>query len=328
MLVDIVNEQVKENTVFLIVINNLVDEKLLSTVDKRCKILLLRRKMGGKGILPWIKMNYQLLLFHPDIIHCHLEGYARMILNPAPKVFTIHNITSSGREYGNFKALFAISDAVKEYTQKQGFEAVTIYNGIHPETILQKTKKYPSQELKIVSVGRLFNPHKGHDLLIKSAGELINKHGITDFHIDIIGDGPSRGELTQMIVDNNLSGHVTLLGGKDRAYVYSHLKDYDLFVLPSRFEGFGLSVVEAVCANIEVLISDLGGPMEVICGGKYGLHFKCGDPSDLAAQIRFVIENGVDDKMVKNAYDYACKNFDITRVAQQYVEEYKKVLNA
>lgn len=327
MLVDIVNEQVKDNDVMIVAINDLINEKLVEKIDSRCKVVLLRRKIGSKNMMPWVKMNWQLLTFRPDIIHCHLEGFRKMIFHPAPKVFTIHNITTSGREYPSFKQLYAISDAVKHYTETQGFESVTVHNGIHPDMIELKTNIEAFDVCKTVCVGRLFNDHKGQDVLIKAADILLNKYGVTNFHIDLIGDGPSRKILEGMIEESNLAQHVELLGQKDRTYVYSHLKDYDLYVMPSRFEGFGLTVAEAVCAKVPVLVCDLEGPMEVIEGGKYGLHFKCGDAEDLAVQLQAFIKYGADVELVEKAYAYAHEHFDIKRTAQQYVEEYKRILN-
>lgn len=327
MLVDIVNEQVKDNDVMIVAINDLINEQLVEKIDSRCKVALLHRKIGSKNMMPWVKMNWQLLMFNPDIIHCHLEGFRKMIFHPAPKVFTIHNITTSGREYPKYKQLYAISDAVKHYTKTQGFESVTVHNGIHPDTIEKKTVIEGFRTCRIVCVGRLFNDHKGQDVLVNAANILLNKYGVNNFHIDLIGDGPSRKVLEDMIKESNLTEHVVLLGQKDRTYVYSHLRDYDLYVMPSRFEGFGLTVAEAVCAKVPVLVCDLEGPMEVIEGGKYGLHFKCGDACNLADKLQSFINNGADAELVEKAYHYAHEHFDIKRTAKQYIEEYKKIAN-
>ena len=327
MLVDIVNEQVKNNDVMIVAINDFINDQLVKKIDSRCKIVLLRRKIGSKNMMPWVKMNCQLLMFHPDIIHCHLEGFRKMIFQPTPKVFTIHNITTSGKEYPKFKQLYAISDAVRHYTKSQGFESVTVHNGIHPDTIEMKTSIEPFIVCNIVCVGRLFNDHKGQDVLVKAADILLNKYGVKNFHIDIIGDGPSRKMIECMIEESNLAEHVMLLGQKDRTYVYSHLKDYDLYVMPSRFEGFGLTVAEAVCAKVPVLVCDLEGPMEVIEGGKYGMHFKCGDAEDLAVQIHAFLKTGANIESIEKAYSYAHEHFDIKRTARQYIEEYNKVIN-
>lgn len=327
MLVDIINIQVRTEIVTLLVVNDLVNETLLTKIDRRCKVRLFKRKVGSKSLVPWLKINFFLWRYRPEIVHFHLEGMRKMISCPGKKVFTIHNIHTSGKEYGQYDALYAISDAVKKRTKTQGYESVTIWNGIHSEDIKIK-KDVPHRKkdfCRFVCVGRLYTAHKGQDVLI-DALIVLRGEKILNYHVDIIGDGEDRIRLETMIANAGLSEHVSLLGSKDRKYIYNYLCDYDLFVLPSRSEGFGLTLAEAMCAKVPVVTSDLEGPMEVIGGGRLGLHFKSEDAEDLARLLAAYIENGPDEKMVDAAWKYAKENFDVKRVAARYVEEYKKVL--
>ena len=328
MLVDIINEQVKSQVVAIIVINDLINQMLLNTIDKKCKIALIRRKIGSKDIRPWIKFNICLWRFCPDIIHVHLEGMRKMIFHPAHKVFTIHNMHTSGKEYGKYEELFAISDAVRRKTLGQGFEAYTICNGIHPELIsVRNTKCAPPKSMfRFVCVGRLYTPHKGQDILITALLHLSNL-GITNFHLDIIGEGVSRGELEKLVKDLHIQGYVSFLGQRDRMYVYQHLRDYDLYILPSRSEGFGLTVAEAMCAGVPVLVSDLEGPMEVINYGKFGMHFKSNDPESLASQIEHFLNAGENREMTEAALVFAKDRYNIANVSNKYIEEYKNIIN-
>ena len=327
MLVDIVNEQVETESVSVSVINDMVEDALLSKIDKRCCVRLYHRKKGSRSILPWIKLNMFLFKFKPDVIHFHLEGMRKMIFHPAPKVFTIHNVHTSGIEYPKYDALYAISDGVKSYTLQQGFDATTVWNGIHTKNIKRKTAEgYHGEGIcKIACVGRLFTPHKGQDVLVQALGKL-KEQGMTNFQMDIIGDGESRAQLETMISEFGLQEHITLLGQRDRTYIYEHLCDYDLFVLPSRSEGFGLSVAEAMCAKVPVLVCDLEGAMDVIDGGRLGMSFKTEDSISLANQISEFLKNGADEQQIEEACSYAVEHFDISQTAKRYIEEYKKVI--
>lgn len=326
MLVDIVNEQVNMAEVAIIVVNDLINPVLLSLIDKRCEVSLLRRKTGSRNPWPWVRLNFQLAKFHPDIIHFHLEGIRKMVFYSAPKVFTIHNTHTSGKEYPKFHALYAISDAVKAYTERQGFGATTIHNGIYPEKIKVRNVPLKSKPpYRLVCVGRLYSPHKGQDLLIQALG-ILKKRRISAFHIDLIGDGQSGKDLENMVVDNGLESDVTFLGHRNRSYVYKHLCDYDLFVLPSRSEGFGLSVAEAICAKIPVLVSNLEGPTEVLDGGRYGMLFEHDDAESLADQLELFARKGYDGSKVEEAYQYVCEHFNIVQTAKKYVEEYRIIL--
>jgi glycosyltransferase involved in cell wall biosynthesis len=323
MLVDIINDQVKTESVALLVVNDLVNQSLSDAIDARCTVRFLKRKVGSKSLLPWIRLNLFLFKFKPDIIHFHLEGMRKMVFYSAPKVFTIHNMHTSGVEYTKYKQLYAISDAVRQRTKEQGFDSITIKNGLHTQDIAVK-KALPETVLPyyhLVCVGRLYSPHKGQDILIKAL-VLLKAKGFTQFHLDIIGDGESRGELEKMINDSGLSHEISLLGKRDRKFVYSHLCDYDLFILPSRSEGFGLTVAEAMCAKVPVLTSDLDGPMEVIGKGAFGFSFRSGDIKDLADKIENVFNNGIQID-VNAARDYAIKNYDIEATSRQYLKCYR-----
>ena len=326
MLVDIANEQVKTEQVAILVVNDMVNQSLADKVDNKCLFRIFGRKLGSKSLTPWIKLNAFLWKYSPDVIHFHLEGMRRMVFHPAPKVFTIHNTHTSGSEYPRYKALYAISDAVKIFTENQGYKAITIYNGIYSDKIkqrilpLQKCTRY-----KIVCVGRLYSPHKGQDLLIEAVANL-KKRGVTGLQVDFIGDGESKKDLMRLVQEYGLDSEITFLGSKNRDYVYNHLCDYDLFVLPSRSEGFGLSVAEAVCAKIPVLVSNLKGPMEVIDYGKKGMVFNNGDAISLANKLFDFWKDGIDIDTIEEAFLYVKNNFDIRKTAKNYVEEYQKAI--
>lgn len=327
MLVDIVNAQVETETISVSVVNDMVEDYLLRKIDGRCIVRQFRRKKGSRSLIPWIKLNLFLFKFRPDVIHFHLDGMRKMVFYSAPKVFTIHNVHTSGIEYPKYDALYAISDGVKNYTLQQGFDATTVWNGIQTKSIKRKAENdYKGDGIcKIVCVGRLYTPHKGQDVLVQALRKLKGQ-GVVNYHLDIIGDGESRGQLEKLVKEYDLSEQIALLGQRDRTYIYEHLCDYDLFVLPSRSEGFGLSVAEAMCAKVPVLVCDLEGAMDVIDGGKLGMSFKSEDSINLANQIAGFLKNGAEEKVTEKACTYAVEHFDISQTAIKYIEEYKKVI--
>lgn len=329
MLVDIVNAQVESETVALYIINDYIEKSLLRKVDSRCMVQLIGRKPGSRSLLPWAKLNISLIRYRPNIIHFHLEGIRRQVFTSVPTVFTIHNIWTSGKEYPKYQALFAISDGVKNHTKEQGFEAITVWNGIRTKDILftSKDSYHPGRTCRIICVGRLFTQHKGQDILVDALGVMYNQ-GISNFQLDLIGDGESRDELEKQVKKLGLEDRVTFLGQRDRSYIYEHLCEYDLFVLPSRSEGFGLTVAEAMCAKVPVIVCDLEGALDVIDGGRLGRQFKTGDVQSLAEQIMAFMNEGAEGGQVQEARQFAIDNFDIRRTALRYIEEYKNIIES
>ncbi|MBN2692057.1 MAG: glycosyltransferase [Burkholderiaceae bacterium] len=134
---------------------------------------------------------------------------------------------------------------------------------------------------RIVGLGRL-TAQKGFDVLIKAAGLL---PASPDWLIDIYGDGPLRAVLHQSIQRHGLEGRVTLCGYT--ADPAAALELADVFVLPSRHEGFGLVLVEAMLHGAQVIAADCPqGPREILDGGRFGQLVPVGDAAALAAALQ------------------------------------------
>ena len=324
MLVDIANEQVKDNEVSIVVVNDGIDENLCATLDTRISFVRIGRPCGSRN--PWyiFKLNWQIYNIRPDIVHVHMTGMRPYYKLPIPAVFTAHS-NMIGKNDCKYQKVFCISKIVQKTCQELGAEnTCVVYNGIHSELIPCNgiVRKDLNNPVRIVCVGRLHRV-KGQQLLLKALNLLVNERGVTTLHLDLIGEGEMRAELTHYINENHLEEMVTLLGSKPREYIYSRLKDYDLFVIPSTNEGFGLTLAEACAAKIPVITTDLEGPMEVIDYGKYGRSFKSGDPIALADEIGDFLKKGVNVQQVEDAYKFVTENFDVKVTAQRYVVEYK-----
>ncbi|MBO5720602.1 MAG: glycosyltransferase family 4 protein, partial [Bacteroidales bacterium] len=230
------------------------------------------------------------------------------------------------RFLSKYSHIYSISTSVKDYLlSATGVKSKVIYNGIDIDGILSKNRPYsPDKVLKLVQVGRLYHTVKGQDVLIEAVKIIKLKGG--DVHLYLIGDGPSREYIENLISKNDLNKNITLLGAKSQQYIFEHLCEYDLFVQPSINEGFGLTVAEAMAAKLPVLISENQGPLEIIDNGKYGFSFKNGDSNDCANKIMEIIERGFDEKMIENGYARVKELFSIEQTANSYIEEYKKIL--
>lgn len=328
MLVDIVNEQVKYCKVWIFIINNHYNKELLLTINPKVNVILFNRKPGSKNVIPLVKLNLSLLRYRPDVIHCHLANLSRVIWLPFKKVLTIHNTHSNPEFWGSFNKLFCISKAVKNYAATQGFpNGVVVYNGIHTDVIPKRTLPFPDirKTCKCVCVGRL-HPMKGQDVLIEAVNILVNKRKKTGFLLDLIGDGESKSELQALVCKYGLEPNIHFLGKQQREEFYPKLKDYDLFVLPSVSEGFGLTLAEACAAKIPVITCDLEGPMEVIANGRYGCSFEAGNANSLADALVNHIERGINVEQVEGAYNYVRSHFDVRATACEYVKRYEQVL--
>lgn len=332
MLIDIVNEQVKTEQVYLGIINDSVEQRILSQVDSRVHIYRLNRTPGSRNPVPLIKLNLWLLSKRFDVIHTHNLGILPLLFPRVSRVrfATVHALHVSLVHARRADCLFAISEAVKEDILKRlpTVNVKVILNGIKVDSISQRTSQLYNGErtFRIIQVARLDAEKKGQDILIKAIA-ILKKEGINNIQVDFIGEGTSLIELEKLTVENNVVENVRFLGLRDRAYIYSHLKDYDLMCHPARYEGFGLVIAEAMAARVPVLVSNDGGPYELIHQGKYGSSFRMESAEDCAEQIKTIMqEYAVAMEKVELAYQYTIQNFSIEYMVKQLLESYAKLV--
>lgn len=327
MLVNIINEQVKTEDVELFIVNDQYFEPLLQKLSPKCNVIFCRRKEGSRNPLPLIKLNIWLWRYSPDIVHVHSYRLSDIIYDRRRMVRTIHNTKNKCREYYRMKALYSISGSVREYTLKQGFDSVVIENGI-PTRSIRKKREYNIHNncYQLVQVSRLCIAQKGQDILIKAVDILVHQRNITNFILHLIGDGESRQELQQMVSDFCLEEYVVFEGIKTQEYLFEHLADYDCFIQPSRFEGFGLTTAEAIAAKLPVLVSNIEGPLEIIENGRVGMTFKTENPDDLADKLEFILKGRYDYTLTDKAYERVVNRYDVSVTAQKYIQEYKKIV--
>lgn len=161
-----------------------------------------------------------------------------------------------------FDEIIAVSPGVEQiFNEIYHLENKTrvIYNLIDTNKIINKSKektdiKLDKNDLNFVSVGRLHD-QKGYDILIEVINELnINKLLPDNFKFRLYGDGPNKESLQSLIKDYHLEDKILLQGKVMNPYKY--LKNSDLFILPSRYEAFGLVIIEAMTLGVPVLATE------------------------------------------------------------------------
>ena len=139
----------------------------------------------------------------------------------------------------------------------------------------------PKMPNRIIAVGRL-HAQKGFDLLIEAYSIIADK--IPDWYIDIYGHGIEKDNLTKMIHEKGLDKRINLKGETNS--IYDEYKKSQFFVLSSRYEGFGLVLVEAMSCGIPcVSFRCEYGPEDIIFDGINGLLANDGDVLDFSNKI-------------------------------------------
>ena len=136
-------------------------------------------------------------------------------------------------------------------------------------------------------VGRL-EPQKGHRLLLEAQVLLRNTRGDCP-HLVIAGSGSQYDALRDEVKTMNLESRVHLLGS--RMDIPEVLSAFDLFALPSFWEGLPLALLEAMALDIPVVASTVGGVGEVLNYGEYGIALPPGDVPALATTLADLLDH-------------------------------------
>ncbi|MEF3692463.1 MAG: glycosyltransferase [Candidatus Moraniibacteriota bacterium] len=218
---------------------------------------------------------------------------------------------------------------VKEYG-KRGIKCEAIHNGIdciekfnmnnHSRLDERKKIDVKNDELAVYFIGRL-SPEKNPDIFLNAAKEIVKKHSKVKFFI--IGDGPMRREIEKSIGEFN-HNNIKYLGYQTD--IPRYLSAADVFVLPSKIEGFPLSNLEAMAMGVCVISSNVGGVSDAIEDRKNGFLVNPNSIEALVDKIEFVIKNkGMVDNISKNARKTIEEKFSIEILAKNYNNLYKNI---
>jgi glycosyltransferase involved in cell wall biosynthesis len=331
MLGDIAIEQAVAHETWIIVVNQDIDASIARGTAPSLRWVTLSRPPGSSN--PWYLLKLILLIWwiNPDVVHAHQESFIRLRkLIRAPMVLTVHGTRSPlSAGFAAYDSVCCISEAVRGDVVSRFPECRprVIPNGIN-FTAVKLKPHYGSSPFRIVQVSRLAHEIKGQDLLIRALRLVLDRLGESSVSVDFIGGGDSLSYLRQLCADCGVDGHCRFLGAATRQSIYDTLRQYDLLVQPSRYEGFGLTVVEGIAAGLPVLVSDIEGPMEIIAGGELGWSFKSEDASDLSNKLLDLLtlsrEPDFADRMRSRA-QVAQGRFDIKLTAQRYIDEYTRL---
>lgn len=276
-----------------------------------------------------IVISFQANLF-AIIISKLLSSKIIIRLNSAPSGWS-NNIIKKNI----FKFLFQFADEIivnsksfkKSIKKKFNVNSTCIYNPLNKKEIITKSKK-PAKKiynfkrsLKIINVGRLVD-QKNQIIILKAVKELIYKKKLL-IELVFVGDGNFKKIYQKFINENKLQQYIKILNFKKNPF--NLIKQSDLFILSSKFEGLPNVLLESITLNKFVISSDCPtGPKEILLNGTGGLLFKSNNHKDLKNKIIFYIKN---KKKCNKMLFYAKKNlyrFNYYRNLKKYLNLIKK----
>lgn len=205
-----------------------------------------------------------------------------------PRVYLIKTVNAL--VYRLADRVVTVSREIKDIMQKtyalEESKVLVLKNGIVPKDSVTDpgpiAKEFPGSRnrLKLIAVGRLV-PLKCFDILIRAVAEVVNAG--CDVLVLVVGEGEKRLSLEKLVRDLGVGRYVKLLGL--RHDVIELMKDSDIFVIPSRYEGLSIAMIEAMACGLPVIASDAPGLRNCVNHEENGLLFPVHDYKALAERI-------------------------------------------
>ena len=349
MLLDAIDISKYEN---IVICSSDYDKNYFEKKQIKYYVTKLKRSIGIYDFISIIEVRKLIKKVSPDIIYCHSsKGGAigrlaniglnyKCIYNPHGWAFNMNCNKIKRKLYAiierslsNFcESIICISDAEKisaldnKISSKE--KLITIKNGIdtgkykHGDTISRSDLNIPQDAYVVGTVARL-TMQKAPDIFIKMAEKV--KKNIPNAFFVMVGDGDEREEIESFIKNSILSNSVIITGWIDDAF--SYMKTFDVALLLSRWEGFGLVLSEYMLAKVPIIATSVDAIPYIIENEKNGLLVKVNDISETAKAVsRLYNDTDLCNRMIINAFKEVNEKYDIKRVALEHEKLIERIL--
>ena len=290
----------------------------------------------------------------PDLVHTHgvranlLGRLAAKMAGVNKIVTTVHSLLV--RDYPDFWSrlanswterltrgltdhFIAVSQGLKNALVEDGMpenKITVIYNGLDlvrfkpclPPGTYRRWLGYDERVPLVAIVARLHSV-KGHNYFLQAAVEVLKV--ISKVRFLVVGTGPDEPMLKEMTNKLGLQEVVNFTGFISD--IPDLMADMDVLVIPSLWEGFGLTAIEAMTVGLPVVATEVGGLPEVVRPGETGILVPPADAVSLAKGILWVLQHSKEaGQMAENAREIVSREFSSKAMARKTEITYQKVM--
>ncbi|MDP2709127.1 MAG: glycosyltransferase family 4 protein [bacterium] len=228
-----------------------------------------------------------------------------------------------------------ISSYLADFARELGYagKLEIVPNGVDINKFKVESSKLKVEELKN-KLGVFEN-----DKIIITASRLVKKNAVDDIIkaleylpenviFLILGDGPDREKLEELVKQKNLSERTIFYGAYKNDDLPQYLAIADVFVRPSLSEGQGIAFLEAMAAGLPVIATRVGGIVDFLRDYETGLFCEVKNPKSIAAKVKIMLDNKkLAETVSNNAKNMIKKNYDWGLIAVKMKNIFKTITN-
>jgi glycosyltransferase involved in cell wall biosynthesis len=225
------------------------------------------------------------------------------------------------------RLLIAISDAVRAFLERAGHDAAkltTIHYGLDalpaaPSSPTPDEVGIPADAPLALAVGRLIE-QKDHATLVRAFARVRERH--PDARLAILGSGPLGGATRALAASLGVADGVALPG---RTEIRDWLERADVFVHTSRWEGFGIVLLEAMLAGLPIVATRVSAVPEVVVDGVTGALVPAGDVEGVARELAALLDDTeLRRRLGEAGRERALTEFSVARMAERTIDVYSE----
>jgi L-malate glycosyltransferase len=282
----------------------------------------------------------------PDLIHSHSAGgYGILgrLSNFRPRIVSVYGSdvyeapTRSGFHKAYIGHVLKSADQVLATSHVMAEHVQELYPRLRPAIVtpfgvdLSLFSPGPSRNggVGVTRVGlvKKLLPVYGIDILI-DAFAMLPASDQAPIELHIVGDGPAKNQLHARARESGRGDDIFFHSAVPNSLVPDVLRTFDIFVVPSRSEGFGVAAVEAAAVGLPAIVSDVGGLPEVVEHERTGLVVPPEDARAFAASIRRLAENPIERaRFGVAARQRAASEYDWNENVARMIDVYRDVLS-
>lgn len=273
----------------------------------------------------------------PEVVHTHLDVIkyavaAARLSGVKHCVHTVHNVAQEeaeglARKINGFYYRRGWSEPValspevqRTVAEVYGLDRIpVIFNGVDFSRCVPKTDYELREPIQLVHIGR-FDDQKNHAGLLQAFEKLLRIY--PNCRLNLLGDGQLRKPMEVYARELGIDQKVRFLG--TQADVHPYLHDADIFLLPSKFEGMPMTIIEAMGTGLPIVASGVGGVPDMLRNGESGLLVSCDPDALCAACARLIGSGALRETLGQNALADSTR-FSADFMARQYCKEYERL---